>query len=435
MSWRTMKTVGLLNSKETVSKILRIFWTDLHWTGGGGGGEEERQCWVCFASEEDDPVAAWVHPCLCKGTTKWVHQVWHFRVEHAHCKSFVGLYPTLGGWETEREQQHGCCVSSMWRWLYHTGCNSPDIWILDISKWFSLSFPPLRLFFDFLMPWISWCVSVSKKTASSKTVCHEKITTTTMPGRPIVPGCCWWSVCGVALLDLRHIWGSHSHAGMRRASPLHICLLHFFALGGGTFWRVDLDGECRPPPSPRLSSPCAPWTCPWQDGQCLYALMTLTAWPQIYPKLSIRWNGRNQFYISSEHIFPTWKSPGWWIWVASCYLTPTHISHILKMPKHYLWSLEWEHSGIFSLPLPQHPSQRAAPVPPLFHHLLILCLWPGVLNGLYYLLSNNPFFARTFCGALFFPTIATFLGSTLFEEVKASIQGYLTICGCYLFNR
>jgi len=41
----------------------------------GGGGEEERQCWVCFASEEDDPVAAWVHPCLCKGTTKWVHQV------------------------------------------------------------------------------------------------------------------------------------------------------------------------------------------------------------------------------------------------------------------------------------------------------------------------------------------------------------------------
>lgn len=40
-----------------------------------GREDEERQCWVCFASEEDDPVAAWVHPCLCKGTTKWVHQV------------------------------------------------------------------------------------------------------------------------------------------------------------------------------------------------------------------------------------------------------------------------------------------------------------------------------------------------------------------------
>ena len=39
------------------------------------GDEEERQCWVCFASQEDDPVAAWVAPCLCKGTTKWVHQV------------------------------------------------------------------------------------------------------------------------------------------------------------------------------------------------------------------------------------------------------------------------------------------------------------------------------------------------------------------------
>ena len=37
--------------------------------------DEERQCWVCFASQDDDPVAAWVHPCLCKGTTKWVHQV------------------------------------------------------------------------------------------------------------------------------------------------------------------------------------------------------------------------------------------------------------------------------------------------------------------------------------------------------------------------
>jgi len=40
-----------------------------------GREDDERQCWVCFASQEDDPVAAWVHPCLCKGTTKWVHQV------------------------------------------------------------------------------------------------------------------------------------------------------------------------------------------------------------------------------------------------------------------------------------------------------------------------------------------------------------------------
>ena len=40
-----------------------------------GDADQDKQCWVCFASEEDDPLAAWVHPCLCKGTTKWVHQV------------------------------------------------------------------------------------------------------------------------------------------------------------------------------------------------------------------------------------------------------------------------------------------------------------------------------------------------------------------------
>ena len=35
---------------------------------------EEKQCWVCFATEEDDRTAVWVHPCRCRGTTKWVHQ-------------------------------------------------------------------------------------------------------------------------------------------------------------------------------------------------------------------------------------------------------------------------------------------------------------------------------------------------------------------------
>lgn len=36
--------------------------------------EDEKQCWVCFANEQDDPSAVWVHPCRCRGTTKWVHQ-------------------------------------------------------------------------------------------------------------------------------------------------------------------------------------------------------------------------------------------------------------------------------------------------------------------------------------------------------------------------
>jgi len=37
--------------------------------------DDERQCWVCFANDEDDPTASWVHPCRCSGTTKWVHHV------------------------------------------------------------------------------------------------------------------------------------------------------------------------------------------------------------------------------------------------------------------------------------------------------------------------------------------------------------------------
>ncbi|XP_037078507.1 E3 ubiquitin-protein ligase MARCHF5-like [Pollicipes pollicipes] len=36
--------------------------------------ENRRNCWVCFASDEDDRMALWVKPCRCRGTTKWVHQ-------------------------------------------------------------------------------------------------------------------------------------------------------------------------------------------------------------------------------------------------------------------------------------------------------------------------------------------------------------------------
>lgn len=34
--------------------------------------DSSRYCWVCFATEEEDREAAWVQPCNCKGTTKWV---------------------------------------------------------------------------------------------------------------------------------------------------------------------------------------------------------------------------------------------------------------------------------------------------------------------------------------------------------------------------
>ncbi|XP_063389356.1 E3 ubiquitin-protein ligase MARCHF5 [Cydia fagiglandana] len=39
-----------------------------------GDDENAKTCWVCFATEADDRLAAWVQPCKCKGTTKWVHQ-------------------------------------------------------------------------------------------------------------------------------------------------------------------------------------------------------------------------------------------------------------------------------------------------------------------------------------------------------------------------
>nr|CAD7599397.1 unnamed protein product [Timema genevievae] len=34
--------------------------------------DDKRYCWVCFATDEDDETAAWVQPCNCRGTTKWV---------------------------------------------------------------------------------------------------------------------------------------------------------------------------------------------------------------------------------------------------------------------------------------------------------------------------------------------------------------------------
>ncbi|XP_075147974.1 E3 ubiquitin-protein ligase MARCHF5 [Haematobia irritans] len=40
----------------------------------GSNGDGERSCWICFATDEDNRLAAWVQPCKCRGTTKWVHQ-------------------------------------------------------------------------------------------------------------------------------------------------------------------------------------------------------------------------------------------------------------------------------------------------------------------------------------------------------------------------
>ncbi|EDV99834.1 E3 ubiquitin-protein ligase MARCHF5 [Drosophila grimshawi] len=36
--------------------------------------ESERTCWICFATESENRRATWVHPCECRGSTKWVHE-------------------------------------------------------------------------------------------------------------------------------------------------------------------------------------------------------------------------------------------------------------------------------------------------------------------------------------------------------------------------
>ena len=180
---------------------------------GTGDGEEERQCWVCFASEEDDPVAAWVHPCLCKGTTKWVHQVDTINVKVQTVNlSFLGLYSAVGRRETEREQQHGCRLSSMWRRLYHPGPNSR----LNTRNFniFVLSSLPLLRFSVCWMPWTSWSSPSILSITKFKYWAPVK-NNRNLPGWPIVPCCCWWCVCGITVLDLRHIWGCHSNAGRK----------------------------------------------------------------------------------------------------------------------------------------------------------------------------------------------------------------------------
>jgi len=71
---------------------------------------ERRTCWVCFATEEDEPHQRWVQPCRCKGTTKWVHNIclqrWFDEKQHGNptvqvfcpqCNTeYLIKYPALG---------------------------------------------------------------------------------------------------------------------------------------------------------------------------------------------------------------------------------------------------------------------------------------------------------------------------------------------------
>ncbi|XP_043656800.1 E3 ubiquitin-protein ligase MARCHF5 [Drosophila teissieri] len=36
--------------------------------------ETERCCWICLVTDKEDGRLAWVNPCPCRGTSKWVHE-------------------------------------------------------------------------------------------------------------------------------------------------------------------------------------------------------------------------------------------------------------------------------------------------------------------------------------------------------------------------
>ncbi|XP_016950347.1 E3 ubiquitin-protein ligase MARCHF5 [Drosophila biarmipes] len=71
--------------------------------------EPNRCCWICLATDEDERLP-WVNPCLCPGTTKWVHQhcLLHWIDEKTlegtgeqdvscpQCQTKYVVYPTLG---------------------------------------------------------------------------------------------------------------------------------------------------------------------------------------------------------------------------------------------------------------------------------------------------------------------------------------------------
>ncbi|KAG5317926.1 MARH5 ligase, partial [Acromyrmex heyeri] len=82
--------------------------------------EDRRYCWVCFATDEDDATAAWVKPCHCRGTTKWVHQGciqrWVDEKQKGHaghavacpqCNTeYIIVYPNMGEYFTHITHTH-----------------------------------------------------------------------------------------------------------------------------------------------------------------------------------------------------------------------------------------------------------------------------------------------------------------------------------------
>lgn len=123
--------VQMLEAQKVCAAALATTAVATTSTNSTASIEDGRYCWVCFATDEDDKMAAWVQPCKCSGTTKWVHQV--INICHSNNRAFIKfqilkrifcfflaeLPATLGGRKTKRECIQTCQLSTMSHRIYH----------------------------------------------------------------------------------------------------------------------------------------------------------------------------------------------------------------------------------------------------------------------------------------------------------------------------
>ena len=102
-------------------------------------------------------------------------------------------------------------------------------------------------------------------------------------------GSLYWTCVTYGAVTVMQVWeGRTSPPQIKGQVPWLFPPKMFCALGSRTFWWVDLDGECWSATPSRLSTPCPPWPCSGQDGQCLEALMC--AWLNFTPNtVQVKW--------------------------------------------------------------------------------------------------------------------------------------------------
>ncbi|XP_055902373.1 E3 ubiquitin-protein ligase MARCHF5 [Eupeodes corollae] len=71
---RSQQTSGPISLSAAVSGMLQPSSSSTTAISVDAAAVDERSCWICFSTDDDNKLAAWVQPCKCRGTTKWVHQ-------------------------------------------------------------------------------------------------------------------------------------------------------------------------------------------------------------------------------------------------------------------------------------------------------------------------------------------------------------------------